>query len=123
MRTPQSAMLRTMLWSVWRLHDTGMWLCLEGKLEPRSPPSPPNPIILPIVARPSPEGSVLVVEEDGVDGARGSLFDFDFVAHLLELLLYPGGRAGVAGDPSADGHVVAVWAVNLVSVDVGGSGW
>jgi len=63
-------------------------------------------MIFPIITGAAPEGAVLVVEEDGVDGAGGSLFDLDFVANFLELLVYWGsswilwrvhGRAGTSG--------------------------
>ena len=68
-------------------------------------PLPSNPVIIPIIARSAPEGVVLPVEENGVDGAGGSRLEIQPIAHLGQLVSDPLGDGFVQREASWPGFV------------------
>src|SRR6266516_2971605 len=83
-----------------------------------APPSPPDPVILPVVARTAPHRAVGEVEEDGVDGAGGALFVGGGVAHPPQLAADVGRGLFVEEDLSRLDVVLAEGASHLEGVEV-----
>src|SRR5205807_5604902 len=51
----------------------------------RAVSSPPDAVILAVIARAAPERPVLAIDEDRIEGSRGALLEFERVAHFTQL--------------------------------------
>src|SRR5215472_837066 len=96
-----------------------------SNFEPQSPSplhpsdgSPPDPVVLSVVAASAPHGAVGEVEEDGVDGTGGAFFVGGGVAHATELATDVGRGLVIEEDAAGLDLVVAERAAHLEGVEV-----